>query len=257
MNIGIANRAAILIACAVALGAPTQTMAQTQGQTNGPIFTPTAAQNISGVWWTGSYSPEIALIDGAELPLTIDARARHAENRAALSADPLSDEARKFCTPDGLPRILASPYPFEILQTPGFVTIIYELNRVVRRIALDAPMPDDNTLLFFPYFSGHSVGHWEGDTLVVESAGYNDKTFIDATGVPHSNQLRTVERMRKLDDGRLEVEIISTDPENFTAPFTARYLYDFHEGLRIEDYTCGKPHRDISHIEGVIAPGGQ
>ena len=212
---------------------------------------PSNEQNISGVWWTSSYSPEIELIDGAELPLNDDARARHAENRAALQADPLSDEARKFCTPDGVPRILASPYPFEILQTPDFVTIIYELNRVVRRIALDAPMPDDNTLLYFPYYSGHSVGHWEGDTLIIESAGYNDKTFIDATGVPHSNQLRTIERMRKLDDGRLEVEITSTDPENFTAPFTARYLYDFHAGLRLEDYTCGKPHRDISHIIGV------
>ncbi len=253
MNFRVANCAAILIAGIVALGAnaPTHVVAQTQGQSSGPIFTPSQEQDISGVWWTSSYSPEIELIDGAKLPLNDDARARQAENRAALQADPLSDEARKFCTPDGVPRILASPYPFEILQTPGFVTIIYELNRVVRRIALDAPMPDDNTLLYFPYYSGHSVGHWEGDTLIIQSAGYNGKTFIDATGVPHSNQLRTIERMRKLEDGRLEVEITSSDPENFTAEFGARYVYDLHQDVRIEEYTCGKPHRDISHISGV------
>jgi len=249
----------MMIACVFALGANaiTQTMAQTLGQANGPILTPSDEQNISGVWWTRSYSPEIQLTDGTALPLNDEGRARHTENRTALAADPLSDEARKFCTPDGVPRILASPYPFEILQTPGFVTIIYELNRAVRRIALDTPMPDETTLLYFPYFSGHSVGHWEGDTLVVETAGYNDKTFIDASGVPHSNQLRTIERMRKLDDGRLEVEITSSDPTYFTAPFTARYVYDFQQDLRLEDYTCGKPHRDISHIEGVNAPGAQ
>jgi hypothetical protein len=245
------------MACGAVFGSATQSMAQTNGQVNGPTLTPSDAQNISGVWWTRSYSPEIELIDGAELPLSDEGRALHAENRAALEADPLSDEARKFCTPDGVPRILASPYPFEILQTPDFVTIIYELNRVVRRIALDRPMPEETTLLYFPFFSGHSVGHWEGDTLIVETAGYNDKTFIDASGVPHSTELRTVERMRKLDDGRLEVEITSTDPANFTAPFTARYVYDFHEDLRLEDYICGKPHRDISHIEGVSAGGPQ
>ncbi len=251
------KRAAILLAgiCLVAINAqaqtPDQNPAEIPSQNNGPIYTPPEEQNISGVWWTEVYSPEIRLIGGGVLPINEAGLARHAENRAALEADPLSDEARKFCTPDGVPRILASPYPFEIIQTPGFVTIIYELNRVVRRIALDTPMPDDNTLTYFPYYSGHSVGHWEGNILIVETAGYNDKTFIDATGLPHSNQLRTIERIRKLDDGRLEVEITSTDPENFTAEFSARYVYDLHQNVRIEEYTCGKPHRDISHISGV------
>ncbi len=253
------NRAAILLAgiCLVAINAQAQTPDQNPAEISEPIYTPSEEQNISGVWWTEVYSPEIRLIGGGVLPINEAGRARHAENRAALEADPLSDEARKFCTPDGLPRILASPYPFEIIQTPGFVTIIYELNRVVRRIALDTPMPDDNTLTYFPYYSGHSVGHWEGNILIVETAGYTDKTFIDATGLPHSNQLRTSERIRKLDDGRLEIAITSTDPEYYTSPFAARFVYDLHEDVRIEDYTCGKPHRDISHIIGVNQPGAQ
>lgn len=255
--------AAFLLAgfCLVANDAQAQNPDQDLGpgedptEITGPIYTPPDGQNISGVWWTRTYRPEIQLIGGGELPINEAGIARHAENRAALIADPLSDEARRFCTPDGVPRIWAGPYPFEIVQTPGYVTIIYELNRVVRRIALDRPMPDDTTLTYFPYYSGHSVGHWEGDILIIETAGYNDKTFLDATGLPHSNQLRTTERIRKLDDGRLEVAITSTDLQYYTSPFAARFVYDLHEDVRIEEYTCGKPHRDISHIEGVN-PGG-
>ena len=224
------------------------------GGGGGPIYTPPANQNISGVWWTQSYSPEIQLTGGGTPLLTEEGEARHEANRAALRADPLSDEARKFCTPDGVPRILGSPYPFEILQTPGAVTLIYELNRVVRHIALDVPLPSDEQLRLFPYYSGHSVGRWENDTLIVETEGYNDKTFIDATGLPHSSELRTIERVRKLDDGTLEIVVTVSDPATLREPFDARYVYDLHPGLRLQDYTCGEEHRDISHVPGVTAP---
>jgi hypothetical protein len=222
-----------------------------------PIYIPPEEQNISGVWWTEIYRPELELIGGGEIPINEAGIARHAENRTALQNDPLSDEARKFCTPDGVPRIWASPYPFEIVQTPGYITMIYELNRVVRRIALNQAMPDEATLTNFPYYSGHSVGRWQGDILIVETAGYNDKTFLDATGLPHSNQLRTSERIRKLDDGRLEVAITTTDPVYYNRPFAARFVFDPRDDIRIQEYTCGKPHRDISHIEGVNAEGAQ
>ena len=104
------KRAAILLAgiCLAAINAQAQTPDQNPAETSGPIYTPSEEQNISGVWWTEVYSPEIRLIGGGVLPINEAGRARHAENRAALEADPLSDEARKFCTPDGVPRILAS-----------------------------------------------------------------------------------------------------------------------------------------------------
>jgi hypothetical protein len=227
-----------------------------QAQTTIQLYTPPENQNISGVWWTDSYSPEIQLAERNEIRLTAEGSRLHAENRAALEADPLSDEARKFCTADGVPRIWASPYPFEILQTGGYVTILYELNRVVRRIKMDAPMPDADTLRYYPFYSGHSVGHWEGDTLIVETAGYNGKTYLDATGLPHTADMRTVERIAKSDDGRLNVQVTVTDPTIFEEPFTAEYTFD-PQDIRLQDYTCGKPHRDISHIEGVNPPGGQ
>ena len=104
-----------------------------------------------------------------------------------------------------------------------------------------------------PYYSGHSVGHWEGDTLVIETAGYNDQTFLDATGAPHSDQMTTVERIRAISGGRrLEDVVTVSDPEYLAKPFSARFVYDSHPEVRIDaSYNCGEPHRDISHIPGV------
>ena len=247
--------AVVLLAALTAAAIPSAATAQSAaGTATGPIFTPTEQQNISGVWWIQNYSPRIPVEGEGELPFADEGRALYEANQARLAADPLADEARKFCLPDGVPRILGSPYPFQIIQTPGYVTIIYELNRVVRRVALDLPLAPYEELELFPYFSGHSTGHWEGDTLVIETAGYNDKTFIDATGVPHSARMRTVERMRKAADGSLEIGVTVSDPEVFAADWSARYLYDPQPGMRLLDYTCGEPHRDISRVPGVRVP---
>jgi hypothetical protein len=248
-GLAIALFAAILSLAAAPVPAPTE--GATPG---GPIYVPPANQNISGVWWGRSYSPKIELVGGGELPFTPAGLAKYRETMAGLADGSIRDEARRVCVPDGVPRILGNPYPFQIFQVPGEVAIVYELNRVIRFVPLDVPMPAAEELLFFPYYSGTSVGRWEGDTLVVETTGFNEKTFIDATGVPHSDQLRTVERMKKLDDKTLEVVVEVTDPVTFTRPWSARYVYDLHPDLRLDYYHCGDEHRDISHIPGVRRP---
>jgi hypothetical protein len=87
---------------------------------------------------------------------------------------------------------------------------------------------------------------------VIETGGIKAKTFIDATGVPHSEEMTTVERIRKINGGRqLENVVTITDPVTFTRPWGARFVYDAHPGLRLQDYFCGEPHRDINHIPGV------
>jgi hypothetical protein len=217
-----------------------------------PVYTPPAAQNISGVWWIQRYSRRIVPVGGGELPFTPEGRARYEANLAALQKDALAaDESRRNCVPDGVPRILGNPYPFEILQTRGQVTLAYEINRVLRRVLLDAPPPVREQLDYVPFYSGYSIGRWEGATLVIETAGYNDKTFLDNSGVPHSAKLTTVERVRRLDDKTLEIVVTITDPVTFTRPWDARFVYDLHPETRLEDYVCGEPHRDISHIPGV------
>ena len=146
------------------------------------------APDISGVYWATQYNAKIQIVGGGELPFTAAGKAAYEKNIAGLKDGSLTDNARKFCVPDGLPRVLANPYPFEIIQAPpGQVTIIYELSHQVRMIAMDKPLPSDEDLLVLPFFNGHSVGHFEGDTLVVESAGFKENTLVDATGAPHTD----------------------------------------------------------------------
>jgi hypothetical protein len=225
--------------------------ASQQGTTVGPIYYPPPNQDISGVWQTQRYFANIEDVLGGPVPFNDDGMAEWQRIQAGIASGEITDEARRVCVPDGLPRILSNPYPFQIIQTPGQVTLIYELNHVIRPIKLDVEQADADTLEIFPYYMGHSVGHWEDDTLVIESAGFNEKTWLDATGKPGSWQKSTVERIHKIDDNTLEIEIEITDPLYLSAPFTVSYLFDKRDDLRLEDYNCGDEHRDISGIPGV------
>jgi hypothetical protein len=237
------RRLRAIVACAVltaaaAFGPPADAVAAAAGP------------DISGVWWATTYSPKIQLVGGGELPYTPAGKAAYDRNIAALKSGAMIDAARRFCVPDGVPRLLASPYPLEFIQTPGQTTIIYELNHAIRVVAMDKPLPKDEELIPYPYYDGHSAGHWEGDTLVVETAGFNDKTFLDATGAPHSDAMKTVERIRKTGN-QLEDVVTVHDPDMFTRDWSARFVYQQRSDLRLQDYVCGEKHRDISSVRGV------
>jgi hypothetical protein len=213
------------------------------------------APDISGIYQVTQYNAKIQLVGGGELPFTAAGKAAYDKNIAGLKDGSLTDNARKFCVPDGLPRVLANPYPFEIIQAPpGQVTIIYELSHQVRAIAMDKPLPSEEDLLVLPFFNGHSVGKFDGDTLVVESAGFKENTFLDATGAPHTDELRTVERIRKVSPTQLEDVITIHDPDYYSRDWQVRFIYNQHNELRLEDYVCGEPHRDISAVPGVHRP---
>jgi hypothetical protein len=219
----------------------------------GPAFA--QAPDISGTYWATEYFPKVQIVGGGELPLTAEGKAAYEKNMAGLKSGSIIDAARKYCVPDGLPRVLATPYPFDIIQAPpGQVTIVHELNHQVRVIALDKPMPKEEDLIPFPYYNGHSVGHFEGDTLVVQSAGFNEKTFLDATGAPHTDEMLTTERIRKISPTELEDVITIHDPQYYTKDWQARFAYKLRNDVRLEDYVCGEPHRDISGVKGVRRP---
>ena len=222
---------------------------------SGPARGAAATPDLSGIYWATQYNAKIQIVGSGELPLTAAGKAAYAKNIAGLKDGSITDAARRWCVPDGLPRVLATPYPFEIIQgPPGQVTIIYELNHQVRVIRLNKPMAAPEELLSFPSYNGYSVGRFEGDTLVVESAGFNEKTFLDATGAPHTDELRTVERMRKIGPRRLEIVITVRDPQYYTRDWQARFVYKLRNDVRLEDYVCGEPHRDISGVAGVRRP---
>ena len=211
-----------------------------------------AEGDISGVWWATSYSPKILVLKGGDPPLNAAGKAQYAKNQAGLKDGTIIDKARKVCIPDGVPRVLESPYPFEIFQVPkGQVTMVHELNHQLRVIALDQPLRKYEDLALFENYNGYSVGHWEGETLVVQSNGFNDDSFLDSTGLPHSDQMVTTERIRRI-GAQIEDVITIHDPQIYAKDWQARFVYNQRNDIRIEDYSCNDPtHRDISKVKGV------
>jgi hypothetical protein len=229
IGVSLALAAASGVACSGAAGAP----------------------DISGTFWATSYSPKIEVVGGGEPPLNAAGRAAYEMNQAGLKDGSIVDKARRVCVPDGVPRVLATPYPFEIFQVPADrVTFVYEMNHQVRVIIMDKPLPKLDRLVAEPRYNGHSVGHWESDTLVVESTGFYENTFLDASGLPHSDEMNTVEHIRKVGN-RLEDLITIHDPQMYARDWQARFVYDERSDVRLQDYACNDKHRDLSGVNGV------
>ena len=222
---------------------------------SGSAYAAGAAPDILGTYWAAQYNAKLQIVGGGDLPLTADGKKALDMNLAGLKDGSITDAARKFCVPDGMPRVMASPYPFEIIQAPpGQITMVHELNHQIRVIAMDKPMQTYDQLVAFPFYNGHSTGHFEGDTLVVQTNGFNEKTFLDASGAPHTDMLVTTERIRKTSATQLEDVITIHDPMYYTKDFAVRFSYAQRNDVRLEDYVCGEPHRDISKVRGVRRP---
>jgi hypothetical protein len=210
-----------------------------------------AAPDVSGTYWATSFSSKIQVLGGGDPPLNAAGRAAYEMNQAGLKDGSIVDKARRVCVPDGVPRVLATPYPFEIFQVPaGQVTFLYEMNHQVRVIVMDKPLPPRQALIVDPKYNGHSVGRWDGDELVVESAGFNEWTFLDASGLPHSDEMTTTERIRKVGN-QLEDVIAIHDPQMYERDWQTRFVYDERNDVRLEDYACNDRHRDLSSVKGV------
>jgi hypothetical protein len=244
--------AGVIAAAAPAAAAEGQTPARQVGLPGGPLLTLPAARDFNGVWWTATYTPRIAPVGGGEIPFTAAGRQAYERNVAGLKDRTVVDQARYVCTPDGVPRIWQNPYPFQVVQTPGQTTFLYERSHVLRVVKMDAQL-DEDFITALPWFSGHSVGRWDGDTLVIETAGFKDTTFLDDSGLPHSDQLRVIERIRKTDNGRqLEVQATITDPVNYAQPWTVRYVFASRPDIWIQTQVCGEQHRDIRSVTGAV-----
>ncbi len=195
--------------------------------------------DISGTYWADEYRAKIQIVGGGDLPLTAAGKEAYEKNIAGLKDGSIIDTARRYCVPDVLPRVLAAPYPFQIFQLPpGQITIIHELNHQIRVIAMDQPMPSEKELMTLPYHNGHSVGRFEGDTLVIETAGFNEKTFVDATGAPHTDEMRTVERIRRISPTELEDVITIHDPMYYSRDWQARFVYTLRNDVWLRASPC-------------------
>jgi hypothetical protein len=134
--------------------------------------------------------------------------------------------------------------PHKIVHSPGLIVIIYE-GSGHRQIYTDGrELPKE---VAQPSWFGYSVGRWDRDTFVVESAGFNDKTRLDAMGHPHSEALRVVERYRRRDFGHLDIEMTFDDPQIYTAPFTIRFTNELLADSDIFEYYCNENEKDRAH----------
>jgi hypothetical protein len=157
------------------------------------------------------------------------------------------------CWPGGVPGfdIYARVRPIYFLQTPKEVTIIEESDMQVRHIYLNVPHSARPALSWY----GESVGHYEGDELVVDTIGLNDKTFVDSYRTPHTTQLHVVERFKMLDGGKtLQASIAVEDPGAFTMPWTAIQRWKRREGETIIELICAENPTDFFHNETVAGP---
>lgn len=150
-----------------------------------------------------------------------------------------------FCLPANAAPITRA-FPYKFVQTPKLIVVLHESDTPgARQIFLDGR---GHPAEMNPTWEGHSIGHWEGDTLVIDTAGYNDKSWLSLSGIPHTEKLHTVEHIRRPDYGHIEVEIVMQDAEAFTGPwkrtFTATLASAEEE---IMEFVCGENNRDANH----------
>jgi hypothetical protein len=151
------------------------------------------------------------------------------------------------CLPGGMPRIMGNPYPQEIIVKPKQVTILKELQTQIRRIYTDgrkAPQDPDLT------FNGYSTGHWEGDTLVVETIGLRGDTKFDRSGAPHSDKIKVIERMRLRSHDVWEDQLTIIDPVAFTKPWVVTRTYQRQPDWEILEYVCEENNRNPINADG-------
>lgn len=158
-----------------------------------------------------------------------------------------SDLSSSRCLPFGMPLNSMLSEPMKIVQSPRLTAILYEAEDKYRQIYTDGralPKVFDQ-----PAWDGYSVGHWNRDTLVVESAGFNDKSSLDIMGHPHSEALRVTERYRRRDFGHLDVDMTFDDPQMYTKPFGIKVTYELLADADIFEFLCNENEKDRAHTE--------
>ena len=173
--------------------------------------------------------------------------ARLQEYQAATQRGEIEDGPAANCVPNGMPSIMTQPYPIEILFTPGKVTILIEAYAQWRQIFTDGRKhPEDPDLTF----NGHSIGHWEADTLVVDTVGFTTDTFMGGGGMRHSDKMHIVERFKLAGADRLEVQTTVDDAEALTKPFMRTAAYGRHRDWTLAEYVCQQNNRNFTTEDG-------
>jgi Carboxypeptidase regulatory-like domain len=207
---------------------------------------PDGKPDFSGLW--------LNVLDGnpaPPLPLQPWADAIRHERVANNS----KDMPQALCQPSS-PIQIVSSFPYKLVQTPTLIVMLEEFDvAMVRQVFLDGrPHPDPKTgkmgsRTWNPSWLGHSVGRWEGDTLVIDTVGFNDRSWFMTS--PHTEQLHVIERLRRPDLGHLEIDVTAEDPGAFSAPWKRHLIATIGaKDEEIEEFICNEDNIDISHLVG-------
>jgi hypothetical protein len=203
---------------------------------------PDGKPDLSGVWEHQHSRDSAYYLKGIDFPLQPSAKALFEERKANNQKD--NPEAQ--CLPRGLPKADAFDI-HKIIQTPGVIVILYEFGTTFRQIFTDGRvLPKDPN----PTWMGYSVGHWETDTLVVESNGFNGKAWLSFEGVPVTDALRLTERMRRRDFGHMDVQITVDDPKAYRKPWTAELHPELIPDADLLEFICNENEKDVRHLVG-------
>jgi hypothetical protein len=206
---------------------------------------PDGKPDLAGIWGTESpkYLANLATdFKPGEFPIQPWAEALTKERMTGIHA---SEESNANCLPQGVPRIDATPNPFKIVQEPDLVVILYEAFGQFRQIYLDGrALPKDAN----PTWLGYSAGHWEGETLVVETTGFNGKTWLDQAGHPTTDALHVTERYHRRDFGHLDIQVTIDDPKAYTRAWTVTEPMELLPDTDLIEFVCNENEKDLKHL---------
>ena len=202
--------------------------------------------DLSGIWLASRavFDLSQAVKRGETIPLSAEGKKIFAERRATQS----KDDPSARCLPTGLPVRALLRTPFKILQTPQVTAILYESRTTFRQVLTDGrPLPE---VIDWPAWNGFSVGRWQGDTFVIESAGFNGKPWLDQAGYPASDALRITERFRRRDYGHMEMEMVIDDRKMYTKPWSIFAEFIIQTDTELLEFICEENEKDSALLVG-------
>jgi len=239
----------LTFAVVAALASPPATLSQTAKTGVTKVLAPAPPADLSGVWRRSRRAPdktrkytiyELAFsITSEKPPMTPWAEEKFKANKPNIGPNAVSlaksNDPVISCFPPGVPRIYLQPFPVQIVQTPAELIILYEYDHIVRHVFTDGRKhPEDLS----PTYMGHSVGRWDGDTFVVDTVGFNDKSWLDRIGHPHSEDLHVIERFHRTDRDNLELDIAMEDPKILAKPWNAHLGFALHSDWSLMEQVC-------------------
>jgi hypothetical protein len=202
--------------------------------------------DLSGIWEPANrYVTNLAAdLRPEDVPFQPWAKSLYDERQTGSHS---REDPPAHCLPQGVPRINAAPAPWKIVQSPGFIVILYEAFNLWRQIFFDGRelARDVN-----PTWLGYSTGQWDGETLVVDTRGFNGKLWLDQLGKPSTDALHVTERFHRKDFGHMDLQITIDDPKAYTRPWTVTEPVRLVTDTELLEFICGENNRDLEHLPG-------